>query len=118
MMFGTKPLRALKIDRDRSAALGGVGQRTLETRCAMAQLYRRRGSLRFAASALKDLDRPVFDRAPLSLPGLRRKTPQSEDRMAARKVLQEVIEAYAEPKDAGSAPVAGLAGSVLLPSGV
>ena len=88
----------------------------------MAQFYRRRAEASdLLASALKDLDRAhaLHPGSFVIAQAYVERLLQSQDRMAARKVLQEVIEAFADPKDRRAArqSLASLEVSPALPSG-
>jgi tetratricopeptide (TPR) repeat protein len=90
-------------DWDRAAALWEGSESPLwETRCAMAQfLVRRAEASESPAKALADLER-AHELHPGSFPIARayvNRLLQSDQHSATRKVLQEVIDAYAEPAD-------------------
>ncbi len=90
-------------DWDRAAALWEASESPLwDTRCGMAQFFRRRAEASESpAAALKDLAR-AHELHPGSFFIARayvERLLQSDEDAAARKVLQQVIEAYAEPGD-------------------
>ncbi len=91
------------LDWDRAAALWEASESPLwDTRCGMAQFFRRRAEASESpAAALKDLAR-AHELHPGSFSIARayvERLLQSDENAAARKVLQQVIEAYAEPAD-------------------
>ena len=88
---------------DRAAALWEAADSPLwDTRCGMAQFFLRRAeAAESPAAALKDLAR-AHELHPGSFPIARayvERLLQADDYTAARRVLQQVIEAYAEPAD-------------------
>jgi hypothetical protein len=120
---GRKVLESVEhTDWNRAEKLWAVPEGSLwEARCAAAQFFLRRAQAELPADGLKDLQR-AHELHPGSFPVAQAyvaRLLQKNDPAAARKVLRNVIEAYAEPADRRAARqmLASLQASPSLPKG-